>query len=490
MKEDPGPSAGPWPHRAAGAAGWPVPAFPLYVVLGFIPACIWAGVSLIEETPSILFFHLLFGVMSFLIVARLSRKRTAFNILFVSSGIRTLASLIGFYGSPDRAYRFATGTNEDSMRFFDASFLPLKDAMISFAEPGFSFVNHFVTLGAQSLGGAHYLASIQVVLWFGSLFPVMVYLLVQDGFSNEKAAPLVGWGLALHPLAIAFSTGLMRDALVAALGWLMVLLILRVRRRVGWPRIKLLAVIFMIALGVATLRVLSSLTFILLGGAAYLVFSKGTERGANKRRVLLVGGGLVLVALIIGLSRLDRLIGVFDYAVAMRGGGVASGQGLAEMGQVNATGLTQRIWDISPLLLVILSPLQIMVPIPFYAWDPHPWVGGPARFIDVLAGFGSLCNQVLFGFFLVALAFWRRAKAWGELLFCGLSVFLIGWANLIGLGQVRYMTAHALPLFLYSTVVGYQTLEDKPGRRNRRFAAWLAILGAGYLYLLSSIIRG
>ena len=457
---------------------------PLPSVLLGLCLLAWASVSAIESNFAILAFHLIFGFIAILIVRYLSKNNYVLNILLAAMLIRTAASIIAYYTSPDLAFRYATGTNEDSIRFYEASHYTLEISLISFAEPGFPLVNHFVTAFAQKMGGAHYLVSTQFVLWFGSLLPAVVYMMVKEEIGNVKAAPIVAGLLAIQPLAVAFSTGLMRDAVIAGLGWTLVLLVLRIRRPGLFFKAHTAAAIVAATIAVATMRVISSLTFLVISLGAYFIFNNDKKSPAITRRsAILLGSALLAILLVIALTRIDKIMTMLDYANSSRGGALAE---FSDLGDINENGLTQRLWTISPLLLILISPLQIMQPIPFFLWSPPPWIGGPARFVDILNGLGGLMNQLLFGLFIIALNHWWKNKRWGEFCFCGLYVFFAGWVNLIGLGQVRYMMAHAYPLYMYSVVIGYQSFKDDQKAFARSSGYW--IIGLLIMYVLYSVM--
>lgn len=460
----------------------------LPILMGSVGILIWGMVSLQEERLPILGFFLLFGLLALGLTALLAPTRRGFNLLLAAMLIRTIAAVIAYYTSPDPNYIHATGTNEDSIRFFEASFLPLKASLRSFEEPGFSFINYYITNWSKTWGGAHYLSNIQFVLWSGSLFPVIIYTLVKDGFGEVETAYAVGWLLAIQPIAIAFSTGLMRDAVIGTIGWLLVLLVMKFKMKSGVNRVLLSLSVVLCVFGLATLRVVSAVTFLGLAVGAYMVFSGGTRSNKIARPNLALGLIFIILLIVLVLSKFERILSILNYSSAMRSNLFVDKVGYDG---VNPNGITERLWNISPLFLLLIAPLQIMQPIPFYSWNPHPWIGGPPRFVDILIGFGGLMNQLLFIFFLGALYLWKRNRQWGKFYFCGIYIIISGWINLIGMGQIRYMMAHAFPLFVYSVVVGYQNYIRRGVRVMGIFSRWVFVLFGMYTcYSIFALFRG
>jgi len=469
-------------------------AFPLWAGAGLVTVLMWGYVAFHEANLGIFVVHALLMAGSLLLVWKLvPQKKGVLNILMVALALRTCAALIGYYSSPDAAFRYATGTNEDSIRFFEASLLPLGDGLLSFGEPGFPFLNYFVTSLCRMLGGPHYLASIQVVIFCGSLFPVVVHQLIKGALGSAATARTAAWILVLHPLAISFSTGLMRDSLVGCLGWTLVLLLARFPHySKAWKAAQFL-VIPLVCLLLASLRVVSSVTFLLLGAGTYLVFSRDRTRQLrwNRTTIGLVTAIVLVLAslLIVGGERLSTML---DFANRARAGISMGGAGAGAAGpnfeELNPNGLTQRLFQISPVLLLPLAPLQVMQPFPFFQWEPPFWIGGPPRFIDILVGFGGLFSQFLFGLFLVGVNQWRLEREWGKFFLCGVFILIAGWLNLIALGQVRYMMAHAYPFYFYGAALGYQSLQARGGGALRKFMVRNVIF-IGSFYALLALYR-
>jgi hypothetical protein len=307
---------------------------------------------------------------------------------------------------------------------------------------------------------------------------------------TKNVAKAVAWLLAIHPLMIGYSCGLMRDSTVALVGWSLVLTIVKFANAQRSGRWSLVTLFSLLCIFLASLRVISFVGFLALSGGTFLVFSRTNLAQKRIRRSMAILTGLFLLPIIIvGLTHGERVLSVLDYANAMRSGLVTNIPGMED---INQNGLVQRLYNISPLMLLPLSPLQIMEPFPFFNWVPPYWIGGPVRFLDVVIGLGGLFSQVFFGFFAIGTFYWWRTKAWGKFLLCGAFIIITGWLNIVGLGQVRYMMAHVYPFYFYGVVTGVRVSLAQSRRVVKlNLMKWIAVLGLMYMaFGLFQYIRG
>lgn len=436
----------------------------------------WICVSTLEGTYAIAFFFGLFAAVMFLICSYLPMKNEVRVIFFTALFIRSLAAIIAFYSSPDPAFTYATGTNEDSIRFFENSFRPIHEVLLAFEEPGFPLANYYITQVSKTLGGAHYLSSIQLVLAFGAMFPAVVFVFVSE-IAEIRVARVVGWLMVIHPICIAFSTGLMRDAIIGTFGWLLVAMVLMVLRSTGMKLLGLVFAIVVCGLALWSLRVLSCAGFLILALVVLILYVQKNRREMKTTFIkkLVVFSIFFSLFAVVLITRSDRLEKAFVYGEYVRSGG-----GIEVGTKLDSDGITSKLGSSSPLMLMVLSPVAIMQPIPFYKFEPPTWIGGPARFVDVLIGFGGLMNQLFIGMYVAGLIIWFRQRDWAEVVICGLYLIAVSAANIIGLGQVRFMMIHVFPIFYLAAVFGWNRFRFH-GNLMRANLAWLVCLFMLYI---------
>jgi hypothetical protein len=450
-----------------------------------ITLILWLCVSAVEDTASIFIFNIIFTATMLYLCSIISTEKSnshEVKLLFCASLLlRSIVSIIALYSSPDPAFAYATGTNEDSISFFERSFLPFQDVILAFEEPGFPVANYYISQFSEKLGGAHYLANVQLVLAFGSLFPSVAYAFISEIY-NIKVARIAGWILVFHPLAIAFSTGLMRDALIGTLGWLLVYMALRVRHTKGLKLIMPFVVIIVCAGALYSLRVLSCAAFIVLGVSIFVAYSMNTRKmtWAQLRIITLVIVITTALLVAVVITRGERLLTAFAYGEVVR-----AGRHTAKGAELNPDGITTKIGNASPLFLAALAPTQIMQPLPFYSWKPPEWIGGPPRLVDILMGFGGLVNQLFMCMYLMGLLYWWRTRHWAGIIFGGVFIFVMSAANLIGLGQVRYIMAHVYPVYFLTVATGWLFLKQSCVKEWKVWGLWvICLLLVYFAYLL------
>lgn len=431
-------------------------------------AACWVGAAFGEGSVSIAVLHLSLLVLSAGLVM-LGRDSAFCSVFAVALLARTLAALVFWYAAPDDMRRLFLGTNDDAFRFWEASSLDWDTALLTVEDPFFPALNVLVHQISAWLSAPHYLAAIQPVVFAGALFAAVAGALIALVFGRQ-AGLLTGLLLALHPTAVAMSTGLMRDSIIALAGAALLWAAATLRERQRWSG-RLLPVLVLCTATAALLglRTLSWVGF--TGTAVLLLFSAHVGRPARGRWVLVAAVAAAAMAAL--WLRYDGLDGIFLHAIASR---LGEGMGGQEMDQY---GLSARVADVSPWLFTLLAPLAWVQPFPFYAWAPPGWwFDATPAWADVFLGLGGLLNQVLFGFYLAAVGYWCARRDRAGLLLCVAMPLLVGALALVALGQIRMVMAHAYPFFLAGAALMWCRMQ--PAQRARVTLVWLIGLSGVY----------
>lgn len=405
---------------------------------------IWFAVAAWEDNASIFAIHALILVCAAIILMPL--ERGVFLLFSVGLILRSIFTVLAWYTAYDDNRRFYIGTNSDASRFWDAAQLSYQDASWSFEDPLFPRLSVLLTKTSEIIDKSHYLATTQSVLIAGSLMVVFAYLFIRR-YYNERVATITGLLFALSPTAITYSSGLMRDALIGAFGFVMLWSISLIKNRVSLKNMfVMMSVGVMCLVALAYLRSISLAAFVIAG---VIVVISGTplqpDRMTVNTKLLVLGmlGGLLTFAI---LDRFDRFDDALKYAIMVR-----AGEGFTDGMELNPDGLTTRIAEISPILFAVISPTVLMQPIPFFAWEAPAFVGGPPAFMDIVQGFGGLFNQLLFGFYILGARHWlatRDTLGWRLGVVFTLFICTI---TLVGLGQIRMVMAHVY-IFYYAGI--------------------------------------
>ncbi len=439
---------------------------------------IWVPVSVFEGNAAILAFHVTAVALGLVCVMAIERK--ALGVFTTALITRDVFTVLGWYTTTDSNRMYFLGTNEDSSRFWAAASLSYEMASESFEDPLFPRLNAFLHQTAAMFAEPSYLANTQAVLMAGVLMVLFATLLLQELY-GWKVARLAGLVMALHPIMVAFSTGLMRDELIGMFGFLLLYAVSRIHTAQGWG-IRLWMLGLCIACGVA-LAFLRSISLAGFTVAAVLMLVARTPHqpktlSRNAQIWLFVClAGLLAIAVV---DRFDRFEGVLEYAIKARAG--EGGQGT----ELNPDGITTKIAEVSPFLFALIAPLALLQPLPFYAWDPPDFLGGEPALMDVLLGFGGLTNQILFGFYIIGASHWVRTRdSFGVSL--GLFFTLLTCTlALIGLGQLRMIMAHCYPFFIAGVAIAIvQAMQGNWNKMAAALATWLGSLAALYLAYLS-----
>lgn len=438
----------------------------------------WAIVSAVESNLSIIAVHLLFLVAS-IVVLRVMNLPDASRIFYASLAARSLFTILAWYTAYDLKRHFMLGTNEDSSRFWEASLMPLADSMQSFADPLFPALCHYAVALEKIFGNPAFLASCQLVTFAGSFFAVFSYTFIRDLY-GEKVGRLAGYLMAFNPIAIAYSTALMRDAFIGMFGFMMLSALLRLVMKENALRKIGFFLIFVGAMVAANyLRTVSVLAFL---GAGFLTLMTGTP--FRKNILSLKARSIILIILMCGAgvaaeSRFERVAGVFAFSIIAREGLEAGSE------QLKQDGITGKISQKSPLLLAFLSPMALIQPIPFYTWKAPDRIGGPPALIDVLIGIGALCHQILFGLYIIAVRLWLRTRDSFGLSVGVVYTMVICASVLIGLGQIRMVMEQCYPLFLGGMSLAIvNVLGEQPKAIIRAIGIWFASIASLYLAYL------
>lgn len=445
-------------------------------VLLFLDVLVWVFVSTSEANISILTMHSLFLTIALIIVYSVGLHAAlpfAIGLL-----LRSVFAVLAWYTADNFDRQFYIGTNSDASRFWDAAQLDYAQASLAFEDPLFPRLNVLVTQLSEVIGSSAYMATTQSVLLAGSMTIVFAYLFMRQHY-GERVASFTAYIMAVSPVAITYSTGLMRDALIGLFGLVMLWALSRIkdsRQKYELPKMLLVTILSLLAL--AYLRSTSMAAFVLAG---FIVLMSGTPERPDRMTFatrIVVLGTLAFLILFAMIDRIDRFQNIFEYAETVR-----AGTGVADGMQLNPEGITTRIGEISPFLFALISPSVLIQPFPFFAWDAPYYEPGPPAFMDIVQGFGGLFNQILFGFYILGAyqcAVKRDNLGWRlgvlfTLLVCTLS--------LIGLGQIRMVMAICY-IFFYGVIANY-IVCNKTKQVIRCFVSWLFCLLAFYvIYIL------
>lgn len=427
------------------------------VALLFVDVLIWAITAFNEGNSSIIIIHVCFLILA--IWGLFIFDKTTMPLFSIALLLRSIFSIIAwnFAGSDD--LKFYVGTNEDSFRFWDASFMSYEDAIFAFADPLFPGLNIAMVNVSEFLDSRSYLALIQTVIFSGALFVIFAYKFMQDLY-GKKIGQWVGYALAFSPTVIAFSTGLIRDSLIGMFGFLMLLSLCRIKKTKYSP-----AFIFLIStVALFYLRPASLFFFAIVAGV--LVYSSSPLHNTffSNRNKKIILGIIILIGALLVVYKQERIESIFDYAIATRSGehlidnlGNDASHGV----EFNTSGVMGKISAISPLLLFGIAPFALMQPFPFYAWDPPDFIGGRPALMDLMVGIGALFNQLLMGFYVIAAIIWIKNKSNDSFGFRVGLIFtcVVCGLILVGLGQIRMTAMHLYPFFYLGVALAISRIK-------------------------------
>lgn len=438
---------------------------------------LWALMALLEQNIAIVLVHL--GMLG-LVWAVVGRMHPGVALPF-SAGLllRGLAAALAWVFASDPERRFYIGTNEDAFRYWGASLLSYADAAEYFEDPLFALVNVFVTRLTSWVAEPAYLATFQTTLFAGALMVAFTHLLARELYGDRVARP-TAWLMALSPIAIVFSSGLMRDALIGMFGLTFMLGLWRMSNAEQAQRqVAYLALTVASALALSLLRSISLAGFVFAGLALVMLGTQHRPSAMSVRARLALLGLMALVVLYAVWARPDRfeVDNILSHAVASR-----SGESLEHGTSVDPDGLTSRLFDISPLMFVLISPLALLQPLPFFSWNPPDFMDGPPALMDMAIGFGALMNQLLFGLYLVGIRLWFSTRDRGGLAAGAFYTLGICTLTLIGLGQIRMVMAHTYFFFFLGATLAALALLRTGGRQllRQQLLSWWAVMAAMY----------
>jgi hypothetical protein len=287
---------------------------------------------------------------------------------------------------------------------------------------------------------------------------VVVFLLGRQ-IANPTCALAASWLTALHPIVVGWSTGLMRDTLVAAAGWLMVYQIIRLTEA---PVIRWLSTFFLLVVNgllVWSLRNISCIYFMFV--AVILVLFN--QRGTRKMRGLKMGVIAALCAAV-AILVIDPGVRAKVEDVLAYGENARLQAGVSNR-TINTGGLSERIAQSNSLATFALAaPYMFIAPFPVY-WAPVDFQGDRGRIVDYLMNLGGLLNLFLIPYFLVGLLSWLRQRQFGNFLVSGPVFYSVCFAFMIGTGQSRWMMVFSYPAYLLTVAEAFRIFSQS---RNKR----------------------
>ena len=437
----------------------------------------WAVVGVIEHNWGIPAMVLLLTAAALLFCRFLTASRSLYTLMGIALLLRTALAIFAWYQGKGTDMVYWTGLNEDSNRFFLNSYLPASEAIWTTEDKGFPFINSIITRAASPWGQDHYLLNLQIVLFCGALFALATFAWARE-ISDEKSARAAAWIIALHPIVIGWSSGLMRDTIVAGFGWLMVYAILRcysLRRRGLFGMLLLL-----IISGVITWFVRNMTFTYLLAVAFCLVLLRFERKSRILSKFLMSGAAVVaLIVMVLSTNVFTRLSQSWAYGERFR-----SNVGVDDT-TVNDGGISARMAQSgSWAVYVAAAPYAFIAPFPVYA-KPSGFNGEPARIVDSVFNAGGFANLVLFVLLLPGLYLWKRDRRWDMLLLCGPVFWGICALCIMGAGQSRWVMPFLYPIAALTAARVVMHMEGKANSLFRLiFSALLSVLGVYLLYWL------
>lgn len=410
----------------------------LVAAVWFLHFGTWATTGIVEHNWCLPVMVLLLTLMALFLCRLLSVPRSIYGMMGIALLVRTLLAVFAWYQGKGTDMAYWTGLNEDSNRFFLNSYLPASEAIWTTEDKGFPLINSFITKAAESFGQDHYLINIQVVLICGVLFALATYAWARE-MIDARTAAIAGWIIALHPIVVGWSTGLMRDTVVAAFGWFMVYGIIKLYFFRGR---KLFATFILLSISAVIAWFVRSTTVTYLLGIAGLIvlFRRGSGK-LNARKLWLIGsasGAILIILLASGVmerfylnlaygEHSRDLVGVDDNAV--NDGGIS-----AKMAQSG-----------SLAVYAVAAPYAFIAPFPVYA-KPTGWQGQPARLVDYVFNAGGLVNLVLFVLLLPGLYLWNQERRWDLAVLSGPVFWVVCMLCIMGAGQSRWVMPFLYPI--------------------------------------------
>lgn len=435
---------------------------------------IWAVESAVEQNFAILVFATGTAAVGLLICRTLPSRKEVLLMFSAGLFIRSVVAIAAWWLTKETEFGTWTGSNEDSNRYYWNSLLSLHDSLYTTEDMGFPAINWAITEMASRISGPHYLCNVQVPLVFGALFPVAVFAVAKMRL-NEQTAKLVGWLLVLHPIVIGWSSGLMRDTIVAGASWLFLYHMLRASESSGFSGTSH----FLIALGYGALTGLLRSTNLLVMVACYcglMVCDMFRQRVDITKLFTLVSAmtilGLMVFSLLPGRSVWERSGDMFEY------GSVARETVGQTESSVNAGGISELIArQGSSGLLVLTSPYILIQPFPFYAPFVMPDRGG-YNFVDMLFGLGGLLNQIMFPLYCGGLWLMVRMRRWDLMLLCGPFVWGMCVVGMTVGFQTRWIMSVAYAPMLFAA-----SLAISRAVRKRGSGAFIWCLAGSFVFL-------
>jgi len=424
----------------------------LSIIFFILDTFLWIFVSIAENNSAIAAIHILFaGFAIFLILIMGGRLLLPFSVALI---IRSFFAVMAWFTAFNFDRKYYIGTNTDASRFWEGSFFSYEQASLGFEDPLFPWVNVFVTKISAQVGDVSYLATTQTVLFAGALTVPFIQRLAENLYGH-RIGILTAYLYALCPTAIVFSTGLMRDSLMGMFGalFLMALSLAIYKERIGL-KVTYICIALSAGVALAYLRTITLAGYI-LGGFILVVSrtpyrSNCIPRGAKYLGLLAL---LVLMGFSV-LDRPDRYINMFEYGRMVRDGSMK-----AIGSELNSEGITTIIGEISPALYLVIWPISLLQPIPFFNWDAPYYEPGPPALMDIVLGFGGLYVQILFGFFIYGARWWVLNRDSLGFRIGVLLNALICTGVMVGLGQIRMVMASCYPFLFIGIAIGFLSIS-------------------------------
>lgn len=398
---------------------------------------------------------LLFGVLICKIM--LLKDNFAVNVFLGSFLIRQLVVLVGLIFSiwtDNTAYLF---NHTDSKFFYNISFLPINYSTFNVLNyPGFYLLNHAIVEMFKGLGGASYLINVALIVWAGSILPILMYK-YSKSYVDFKMARLVALLVAFHPGLIAYSAVLLRGALILLCGMAAMYFVKSMCDNRNFNPVKIILVVLLLFL-------------VYMGRDVSFLFFTFVIAGIIVSRVFKFKGELAFVLLSL------LLMVILSYAGLVNLSKVDDIRTLLLFSGEQSSGITAMLKsNFGNIAMPVIAAFQLISPFPFYSFLDKELI----TIVDVLAGIGGLINSLVLGYFIISSIVSFRKFNGDLMLYLSAVLIFAAWCYFYWGDSSRYYASHVLPIFILVSIIGMEHQNVKS-----MLLQWIWIVfGLNVLYL-------
>jgi len=366
--------------------------------------------------------------------------------LFVSA----LVAYLDYENMVARGLWFSDRSQDDPGKYIELAQTASIFAQIN--DPGFVALLRYFSKLLMQFGEFNFIGELNCVMVISSLFAVCC---VEIAHYVNRNSVLLPCAFLFNPLVVSLNASLMRDIMVGAIGWMVV--IFGVRLLISRAQILAWSVFCFVGccLIVYLFRSVSAVFFMLT--TLLMVVGEGSK--VNKSTFVLISLGLFLLFFATGRDMLTRSMDHVDQIgfvmdEAQKVGSIASRYSQSVYGRT-----------------IIAIGATIVYGMPFWR------ITSPFLIGEALLNFGSLFSQLVTAFPLLVglISIVRRPTRFGW----GLLLIYFGWcavAAVMGQYHIRYITSHLLPVISAIGVMGGDVLNT-PSYSRKYLHYGLLLLG-------------